>query len=230
VHNRAAVFARRPGTFAWIVELDKQQVIHQINAISGRHYYGHGEFSNDGNWLYCTENDYVAGVGCVGAYDAKRGFRRSGEIPSYGIGPHEVRRLADGRTLVIANGGIRTHPDTPRIKYNVDKIRSNLAYVDATTGKLLHRHEPPRKWHQLSIRHIDRTADDWIAIAMQFEGRQNLGPPLVALQQGDAELQLLSAPPLAQRRMRNYCGSRTKRSRSNWPMAPWSVYANRAIP
>lgn len=78
--------------------------------------------------------------------------------------------MADGSTLVIANGGIRTHPDLPRIKSNLANMRPSLAYVDVASGRLLQLQEPEPQWHQLSIRHIDVSPDDRVAVAMQFEG------------------------------------------------------------
>ena len=62
-------------------------------------------------------------------------------------------------------------------------MRSSLAYLDLASGRLLHRREPEPQWHQLSIRHIDVSPDDRVAIAMQFEGQPQLLPPLIAIQQ-----------------------------------------------
>ncbi|MCW5585253.1 MAG: DUF1513 domain-containing protein [Chromatiales bacterium] len=209
MQRRAAVFARRPGTFVWIVDLASGQVSHRIAAVSGRHFYGHGQFTPDGTRLLCSENAYASGEGVIGVYDAGNSYRRADELPSHGVGPHEIRLLADGNTLVIANGGIRTHPDLPRVKSNLAGMRPNLAYVDVASGRLLQRHEPEEQWHQLSIRHIDVSPDDRVAVAMQFEGRPELFPPLIAIQHGKQPMRLLSAPDAVQRRLRNYCGSVT---------------------
>lgn len=210
-HGIAAVFARRPGSFVWLVDLSSGEVIHKLQAAAGRHYYGHGVFSPDGDTLLCSENAFESGDGVIGTYQRQDGWQRVGEFASHGIGPHEFRLLSDGETLVIANGGIRTHPDLPRIKSNLAQMRPNLAYVNRHDGRLLHRHEPPVHWHQLSIRHLDVSADDRVAIAMQYEGNPLQRPPLIALHQfdhrGDADLQLLQAPQQVQARLRNYCGS-----------------------
>ena len=204
--RRAAVFARRPGTFVWIIDLASGQATHRIAAAPGRHFYGHGLFTADGSRLLCSENAYESGRGVVGVYDAGSDCRRVGELSSHGVGPHEIRLLADGRTLVVANGGIRTHPDLPRVKSNLASMRSSLAYLDLASGRLLHRREPEPQWHQLSIRHIDVSPDDRVAIAMQFEGQPQLLPPLIAIQQGDRPIHLLTAPVAIQRRLKNYCG------------------------
>jgi len=202
----AAVFARRPGKFVWVIDLVNKNVIAKINAKQGRHFYGHGQFTNDGAKLLCTENAYETGEGLIGIYDTRNDYNRIGEMKTYGIGPHEFRLFQD-KTLVVANGGIRTHPDMPRVKSNLDTMRPNLAYISLDRGDLLHKHEPETKWHQLSIRHIDVADNGLVAIAMQFQGKPFKQPPLIAIQQGDKPMQFLSAPAGVQSRLKNYCGS-----------------------
>lgn len=206
VQRKVAVFARRPGTFVWILDLSLGEPIQKITAEAGRHFYGHGLFTPDGTYLLCSENNYQSGQGVIGVYQVDDGYRRVAEFSSQGVEPHQIRLLADGRTLIVANGGIRTHPDLPRIKLNLDSMRANLAYIDLHSGRLLHRHEPEEEWRQLSIRHIDVSHDDRVAIAMQFEGEPTLSPPLIALQQGDQPIRMLTAPPTIQQRLKNYCG------------------------
>ncbi len=203
----AAVFARRPGDFVWMIDLATKEVVSKVYAKSGRHYYGHGLFTRDGSKLLCSENDYETGEGVIGVYDVRSNFVRIGEFKSHGIGPHDFKLLNDDKTLVVANGGIRTHPDLPRVKSNLESMRPNLAYVSSETGLLLHKHEPETEWHQLSIRHIDVSANDQVAIAMQFQGKPFLQPPLIAIQKGEQPMQLLTAPEEIQSRLHNYCGS-----------------------
>ena len=202
-----AVFARRPGNFVWIIDLITKQVIEKVSAVKGRHFYGHGVFVHDGARLLCSENAYETGEGVIGVYDAHNNFARIGEFKSHGVGPHDVKKLSDGKTLVVANGGIRTHPDLPRIKSNLATMRPNLAYISSENGRLLHKHEPEKEWHQLSIRHIDISGDDKVAIAMQFQGKPYLQPPLNAVQADDQPIQFLKAPEHIQSRLHNYCGS-----------------------
>jgi hypothetical protein len=38
-------------------------------------------------------------------------YKQIGEFEAHGMEPHDIALLSDGRTMVIANGGIRTHPD-----------------------------------------------------------------------------------------------------------------------
>lgn len=206
-HNIAAVYARRPGNYIWIVDLRSGRVTQKITAIESRHYYGHGVYTPDGRYMLSSENAYETGEGRVGVYDVTDNYKRIAELDSHGIGPHEIKLLNDGKTLVIANGGIRTHPDLPRIKANLQDMQPNLAYVDIDRDQLINKFEPPAHWHQLSIRHIDVSRDDTVAIAMQYEGRTDQRPPLIAIHRGNEPMQLLQAPEKQHRMMRNYCGS-----------------------
>ena len=58
------------------------------------------------------------------------------------FGPHEIRLLPQGDTLVVANGGIETHPDSGRSKLNLPTMRPNLAYI-TIDGALKDRVAPP---------------------------------------------------------------------------------------
>ena len=41
----------------------------------------------------------------IGVRDALDGYRQIGELPSFGIGPHEATLMPDGKTLAIAKAG-----------------------------------------------------------------------------------------------------------------------------
>jgi hypothetical protein len=205
--DQITVFARRPGEFMWVIAFNTGEVLHRIASPEGRHFYGHGVYSGDSSLLFVSENDFDNGSGIIGIYDARHGYQRLGEIESHGVGPHELGLLSDSKTLVIANGGIKTHPDLGRTKLNLETMQPNLAYVDLITGQLIDRFNPPEQWYQLSIRHIDINSQDQVCIAMQYEGSKRNRPPLVALHQGENQLNLLEAPDEIQSRMKNYCGS-----------------------
>lgn len=205
--RHAVICARRPGDFLVVIDLAARQVLGKVGAAAGRHYYGHAVFSADDQILYATENAYQSGDGRIGIYDAGAGFTRVGELPSHGIGPHELCLHPDGETLVVANGGIRTHPDRPRAKLNLDSMRSTLTYLDRHDGRLLHAFGPPPEWPRLGIRHIAVAADGQVAMALQFEGARDRRPPLVGVQRGDDAAHWLTAPDRVQTQMRNYCGS-----------------------
>jgi len=79
---------------------------------------------------------------------------------SNGIGTHQIALMPDGKRIVAANGGILTHPSTPRKKLNLDTMKPSLTYIDCESGKHLESYFPQH--HQMSIRHIDVAADDTV--------------------------------------------------------------------
>lgn len=205
--HQAVIFARRPGTFAQVIDLTQGAVVITIEPPEDRHFYGHGVFASDGRLLYATENDYAGYRGVIGIYDTLDGYRRLGELPSQGIGPHDIRLLNDGTTLVIANGGILTHPDLPRIKLNLPTMAPSLVYLDRRDGRLLGEFQLAPELHQLSIRHLAVGPDNTVAIAIQDQGPQGNLAPLVGLHRQGENIMLCRAPDKVWQRMRQYCGS-----------------------
>ena len=200
-------FARRPGRFALVVDLARGAIAHRLEAPANRHFYGHGVFSPDGRLLYATENDCENERGVIGVYDSARDYARAGELPSHGIGPHEIALLSDGETLVVANGGIVTHPDLPRVKLNLPTMAPSLCFVDRRSGALRRELMLDAALHRLSIRHLAVGPDDTVAVAMQHEGPAHDRVPLVALQRGGGRLRLSQGPRAVMLAMKNYCGS-----------------------
>ena len=167
--GRTAVhFSRRPGVFALVIDLTHGAAVGTFSPPENRRFQGHGTFGPDGRFLYVSENDFEGVRGVIGVYDAINDYTRAGEFPSYGIGPHEIVLLPDGTTLAIANGGIATHPDLPRIKLNVPEMTPLLAYVDRQTGALLTEYRMDATLHQLSIRHLTTNRNKMVAVAMQY--------------------------------------------------------------
>jgi hypothetical protein len=178
-----------------------------IASIEGRHFYGHGCFSPDGALLYATENDYDAAEGMIGIYDARDGFRRTGEFKTGGVGPHEMLLMPDGRTFVVANGGIETHPDFGRAKLNIATMQPSLVFIDRLTGTLLSRHTLPAALHQLSIRHMAPDDQGRIWFGCQYEGAERDKPQLVGCATPEDGLHLLDMPEDVLGTFRNYIGS-----------------------
>ncbi len=160
----AVAFARRPGTFALVIDCATGIIRHQLAPPEGLQFNGHGAFSGDGRLLMTSEVVAETAEGRIGLWDTAT-YTRFTDWPSHGIGPHEIRRLSDGR-LAVANGGIRTDP-VDRTKLNLPDMRPNLALL-AEDGTLLDQIELP-DLHQNSIRHL-ALAGDAIAFAMQWEG------------------------------------------------------------
>jgi uncharacterized protein len=162
-------FARRPGNFAVAFSPDDRRPPIAFTTPPDRHFYGHGVFSRDGRLLYATENDFDGARGVIGIYDVGAGYRRIGEFPSGGIGPHDLALLEAGRVLVVANGGLREHPDFGggRRILNPGAIATTLAYIDLGTGALLERHELGAAG-PLSLRHLDVARDGTVIIGAQL--------------------------------------------------------------
>lgn len=196
--------ARRPGTQLIMVDLARGDIVRQVSSAAKRHFYGHAVFSNDGSLLYTTENDFTNARGVIGVRDSET-LEVVAEFPSGGVGPHDVRLLSDGRTLVVANGGIRTHPEQPRRKLNIPDMRPNLAYVDRIDGELLERHLPPD--HQLSVRHLSVADDDQVIAVQQYEGKRNKLVPLVLFHRRGAALRVPRSDDRTLRRMNWYTAS-----------------------
>ena len=206
--RRTAVhFSRRPGHIALVLDLERGAVTRRLETPADRHFYGHGVFSNDGRLLYATENDFGGGRGVIGVYDATNDYGRIGELESHGIGPHDIRLLSDGETLVVANGGIATRPDLPRVKLNLPTMAPSLCLVDRHAGTLLQERRLDPALHQLSIRHLAVSPEDTVAVAMQYEGPAGDLVPLVALWRSNEGLRLLQGPAVVLRAMKHYCGS-----------------------
>lgn len=202
--RQAVFFARRPGTLAWVVDLDTGELANRFEAAPGRHFYGHGAIGADGR-LYTSENDFDRARGVIGVRDVAAGFRQVGEFPSGGTGPHQLAFLRDGRTLAVANGGIETHPERGRDKLNLPTMQPSLAYLDAASGKLLDTFAPPD--HHMSLRHLAIAQDDTVVVAVQYEGDPANVVPLAFAHSGDATLRAVTADAAAWRSHRNYIAS-----------------------
>jgi hypothetical protein len=207
VSNRAVAFARRPGSYAMIFAPDDSIAPIVVTSVEGRHFYGHGCFSADGRLLYATENDFTGNRGMIGIYDGTNGFARIGEFPSHGIGPHDMTLSVDGQMLVVANGGIETHPDFGRTKLNIDHMEPSLALIDTATGALIERHAMPDNLRQLSTRHVDIDADGKIWFACQYEGARNALPPLAGSFARGEDIRFLDLPEETTLALANYVGA-----------------------
>lgn len=204
----AVAFARRPGTFAVVLDCLTGQAVAELNSPIGRHFYGHGVFSADGTILLTTENDYENAKGVISLWDASRGYRRVGEIPSHGVGPHDIQRLPETDTFAVANGGIETHPDHGREKLNLPTMRPNLSYV-SLDGDLLDQLELSADQHLSSIRHLAVAGDGTVAMGMQWQGEETPTRSLVGLHRMGEAYAPLAQDDLTQSRLQGYIGSIT---------------------
>ncbi len=205
--SECVVFARRPGTFAIAFHVDGSAPPVEFRTRTDRHFHGHGAFSPDGHLLYTSENDFDAARGVIGVRDSTADYRQIGEFASGGLEPHDICLLSDGRTLVVANGGIETHPSSDRENLNIADMDPSLAYIDIETGDVLEVHRLPPSLHKLSIRHLALTLDDMAFLGCQYEGPASEHPALVGFHRRGESLRLIDAPDHAYRAMQNYVGS-----------------------
>jgi hypothetical protein len=189
--ERALYFARRPGTQVFELNLAERHARTVFQTGPGRHLSGHGLFSADGAWLFTPEYDYEGIRGLITVRDTRE-FRIVNEFDTRGIDPHEIVWLPGKRHLLVANGGILTHPRSFRRKLNIDAMDPSLCVIDAASGECL------EQWrladHLLSIRHLSVLEDGTAAVGLQYEGEPEKAPGLVALYEPGRGMRLLELP------------------------------------
>lgn len=205
--HRVVLFARRPGTEGVEVDLRSGKILRRFQAQTKRHFFGHGTFSADGKVLYTTESNLENDLGVIGIRDGAT-YEWLGEFDSHGVGPHDIHLMPDQKTLVVANGGILTRPETGRQKLNLNTMSPNLAYINAQTGKLVEKASIIEK--KASIRHLAVAKDGTVAIAMQLQ-RQAMNHqgavPIAAIHRKGHPIKLLEAPDNLWFALQDYLGS-----------------------
>ncbi len=202
----AVAFARRPGTYALVVDCLTGAAVKKLQTPHSHHFCGHGCFGPEGQLLFTTENDFDQARGMVGVWDVTRDFERIAEFPTGGVGPHDIKLMPDGETLVVANGGIETHPETGRTKLNLPTMRPNLSYL-AIDGSVVDQVAPPAAWHKNSLRHLSVHSDGLVACATQWEGSLQDTPPLLGTHRPGKALTFHHAENQLERGMQGYAGS-----------------------
>lgn len=200
------VFARRPGNWMAVLDPASGTVRKVVTAAQGRHFYGHGTFSDDGRLLFATENRIEKGEGIVGIYDADAGYARIGEMATSGPGPHDLTFLPGGKRLVVANGGERTEADS-REAVNEGALEPSLALLRAGTGEIESHIELGRELRNLSIRHLACAPDGEVVFGCQFKGDPLNIVQLVGLLTPKGETVFLGMPEDDLVSMGNYIGS-----------------------
>ncbi len=203
-----AVMGRRPSEWFWILAADNGKLRYSIKAEANRHFYGHACYSLEGDLLYVTENNTSDFSGVIGIYDVASGYKKIGEFATQGIGPHEIVIHPDGKTLVIANGGIKTERAS-REELNIDSMQPSLVYLDRHEGKLIQQVYPAH--NQMSVRHLTMHSDGTVIIGIQFQGERHLNVPMVLTHRlGQSEftaLQMDQTNPNGWHRFHHYIAS-----------------------
>jgi hypothetical protein len=198
----AVVMARRPGTYALVIDCATGRGLARLDPPAGLHFNGHAAYLAGGAMLATAEQRADDSTGLVGLWDTAT-WARIGAWPTGGLGPHEIVALPDGG-LAVANGGIATDP-TDRRKLNLDTMRPSLVIL-AADGALRDRVEWP-EMAQNSIRHLALRADGTLALALQWEGPRGEVVPLLALRAPDGRVTLADAPDPEVLAMQGYAGS-----------------------
>ncbi|MEX6502303.1 DUF1513 domain-containing protein [Pseudomonas zhanjiangensis] len=175
----ALFVGRRPSTQSYLIDTRDGHLLQTLESQAQRHFYGHALFHRSGAWLYATENDTrEPGRGVIGVYRLEGDqLQRDGELSSHGIGPHQLLWLADGETLVVANGGIRTEADS-RVEMNLDSMQPSLVLL-RRDGSLVSQEQLPQP--QNSVRHLAVAADGTIVSGQQYMGDASDAVPLLAI-------------------------------------------------
>lgn len=207
--GHALVFARRPGEYVLEVDFTRGVIVREINVANDSRFYGHGLLVDNDNVLVSAENDYRAGKGAIVLRDT-RTQQVLAKYDSGGIGPHQIALMPSSKSkqshqIVIANGGIRTHPEQGRKKLNLATMKPNLAYMDLKSGKVIDKFE--LKNHQLSIRHLDVSDEGKVIAGMQYQGAYTDEVPLAIAHHGEESLQFLKADTNTWRSMKQYTAS-----------------------
>jgi hypothetical protein len=182
------------------------QVRKVFTTLPGQHLAGHGTYSANGELIFTPEHDYERARGVVVVRDV-RNFAVVGEIDTKGIDPHEVAWMPDRRSLLVANGGIMTHPRSFRRKLNIATMDPSLCVIDVASGECKEQWRLPD--HLLSIRHVSMTSSGITAVGLQYEGDKARVPGIVALYRPgeQAPFRLLTAPAEETARFQGYVAS-----------------------
>lgn len=190
--------ARRPGD--WLLRWHPATGATQWQwSEPDRAFNGHVIASADGQRLLTTETDLETGAGLVGVRDAAS-LEKLQEWHTGGMDPHEMLLDVDG-TLLVANGGIPTLPESGRLKIGLERMDASLARLDAGTGAIRAqwRLADPR----LSLRHLawgEAAGERVLGLALQAEhadAQARRNAPVLALLRGDRLAAVEAPQPLA---------------------------------
>lgn len=204
--TRAFLPARRPGHWATALDLTDGTIAASVECQPGRHFFGHAVYTADGRHILTTENAFDHGEGRIGIRDA-HSYAWIGEFPSFGTEPHELAWMPDQRTLVVANGGILTSPESGRAKLNLGMTDPSLTYIDSKTGTLLEKRTLPAALRAVSLRHLAVAPDSTVIVACQYQGAATDHVPLVLLHRRGHDPVFPALPDAVVSGLRHYCGS-----------------------
>lgn len=195
--------ARRPGD--WLLRWHPAQGRTQWHWIGeDRRFNGHVIASADGATIWTTETDLDTAQGRIGMRAADS-LEKVGEWATHGMDPHQLLTLPQAvgdlpsGTLMVANGGIPTLPETGRSKRELGRMDASLVALHPGTGALL------GQWRlrdpYLSMRHLAfDPSSGTLGIALQAEHPDRgarAAAPVLAVWNGLALRVAEDQPPLA---------------------------------
>ena len=210
--HHALMMARRPGMHGVIIDVSKGKQVAEFITQAPYEFQGHACYSADGSKIFTSEmfhddtHPEKNGQGRIGIRDAIN-YELIGELNSYGVEPHEIKLMPDGRTLVIANGGL-----APEDKHSnttpADAMESSLVFVDSVSGELIERCVVDEK--KASIRHISISDDGTVVAALQVQRqvlKDTVARPLAVIKRPGEDLTYLHAPETVWLGAKDYMGS-----------------------
>jgi hypothetical protein len=205
--EQVVMIARRPGIQGMVMNLLSGEVDHVFQSGKDHHMQGHACFSHDGQYLFSSESNYKTGQGKIIVRETNN-FKQVQEFSSHGIGPHELLMIPHSEQLVIANGGLLTHPESGRKVLNYEDMHSSLTYIDSQSGELLDQQSLEE--NKASIRHLDVSDDGVVAVAIQVQRgalKHNNLVELAAIHKPRQALKSLTAPSSLLLKLNDYMGS-----------------------
>jgi hypothetical protein len=185
-------FARRPGDWLlrWHPVTNEAQWVWQDD---DQRLNGHGLLLPDRGPLLTSQTDRGTGAGWLAVRD-RHTLAPVDHWPTHGHDPHQLLRLPralgplPAGTMLVANGGIRTRPETGRSRPAGLPMDASLVALDPDRGRLLGRwclNDP-----QLSIRHLawnERAGRVGVALqAEHAEPQARATAPVLAVWDGRA--------------------------------------------
>lgn len=194
--------ARRPGD--WLLRWHPGSGQTQWHWIEDdRRFNGHAVASPGGEVLWTTETDLDNAQGRVALRDVKTLDKRD-EWATHGMDPHELivlpQRVGDipAGSLLVANGGIPTLPETGRSKRELDRMDASLVALDPRDGARLGQWRLDDPW--LSVRHLAwDPVSRRVGIALQAEhpdGEAKKNAPVFAVWNGTRLQAATGQPPV----------------------------------
>jgi uncharacterized protein len=171
-HQRIFCISRRPENMISVLSMEGE-LLQRISTPPERHLYGHAVCDSNGDFLYTTENNISDGNGRIGVWDIRKQTALLTTFSSYGVGPHDIALSHDQQYLIVANGGIRTAPQSGRKKLNIDTMSPSLVFIDRVSGQLHKRLQLPSRFQHNSIRHLATDDQGNVFIALQNQLKNN---------------------------------------------------------